>query len=90
MYLKIVTDNETHYIKCGGEVSVKQGDKSGKYGPECGLHLMIEKSPGPTNTITLFPDLQVDEIGVLPRTVVTDGKVYLLDDSGKTVDVIQR
>jgi hypothetical protein len=90
MYLKIVTDNETHYVKCGAEVAVKQGDKSKLYGPECGLHLMIEKSPEPTNTITLFPDLQMDEIGILPRTIVTDGSVYLLDDSGKTVDVIQR
>lgn len=88
MYLKIVTDNETHYIKCGGEVSVKQGDLLGTFPPECGIHLMCEDKAG--RTITLFPDLQTDEIGVLPRTVVTDGKVYLLDDSGKTVDVIQR
>jgi hypothetical protein len=92
MYLKVVTDNETHYIKCGTEVAVKEGDVASEYDYEAVLHLMVEKSPkSPTRrVITLFPDLPTEEIGVPPRTLVTDGQVYLLDDSGRTVDVIQR
>jgi hypothetical protein len=91
MYLKVVTDNETHYIKCGTEVAVKEGDVAKEFDYEAVLHLMVEKShPNKRRVITLFPDLPTDEMGVPPRTLVTDGQVYLLDDSGRTVDVIQR
>jgi hypothetical protein len=89
MYLKIVTDREVHYIKCGTEVAIKIGDRSGE-DLEAGLHLMEDGIPTARDTITLFPDLPTSETGILPRTVVTNGKVYLLDDSGRTVDVIQR
>lgn len=92
MYLKIVTGSEVHYIKCGTEVAVKEGDMATEYDMvEAVLHLMEENAvPRKRRVLTLYPDLPTDEIGVPPRTLVTDGQVYLLDDSGKTVDVIQR
>jgi hypothetical protein len=83
MYLKIVTDNETHYIRCTDSVSVKQGTH--RRAP--GLDISCEKSDGTGQWISLLVGKLNDEDA---QTVVTDGKVYLLDDSGKTVDVIQR
>lgn len=94
MYLKIVVDNQSHYLKCGAEVSVVPGDARDPQHPRHEdrhsvfpiMHNLLRGEP-----VSLFPDLQVDEMGIaVPRTIVTDGDVYLLDDSGKTVDIIKR
>lgn len=96
MYLKIVVDHQTHYIKCGSEVNVTPGDVRQPAHPKhedrySVFTLLNEDRPG--NFLSLFPMLPPEEWGapdISPRTIVTNGRVYLLDDSGQTIDVIQK
>lgn len=93
MYIKIVVDNHVHYVEAGSEVVFQRGAASNgetEYPLSDSYLHILRKRPG-GELITIFPDLPANvPAGTLPRTLITDGEVYLLDRSGKTVDVIQR
>lgn len=83
MYLKIVSGSDTHYIRCNEAVTAKVG-------ADVNATCHIVETPVGGGGGVDFTTLYVEGVSALNSVIVTDGKVYLLDDSGKTVDVIKR
>jgi hypothetical protein len=82
MYLKIVSGSDTHYIKCNEAVSVKRG-------ADLGATCFIAQAQF-AGSDEEFVTLVLEGVSQMNSMIATDGKVYLLDDSGRTVDVIKR
>lgn len=100
MLLKITDGILTHYLDGFDEVRVQHYDGFNADEAELNdaenvqpLYLYLELEPSepepPTRDVVILQPT-VGPKSMCPRTIVTDFQVYLLNDAGKTIEVLHR
>lgn len=102
MYLKITDGDTTHYLHGADEIRVdrfagynqqEHEDERPDAANASVLHLFLQGEPSepePTHRDVVILQPVMGPHSAAPRTIITDFDVYLLNDQGKTIEVIHR